>query len=216
MTPSKENYIKAVYELGGSEIFVPNKKLTEILNISGASVTEMNNRLEKENLLKYIPYKGVQLTEIGNQYAIELIRKHRIWEVFLAEVLHYNWADVHDEADRLEHASSDLLIEKLYDFLGQPTHDPHGGIIPVKGDQHIHSEFVPLNKIKKNSTFIIREFDDNRDVLTYAENLNLHLNETYTIIRHEQLDQSVVIHDMDGQTIHLPPSLTASIYVEQI
>lgn len=215
MTPSKENYIKAIYELDGANIYVSNKKLSETLNISGASVTEMNNRLEKENILTYIPYKGVQLTQTGIDHAVELVRKHRIWEVFLAEVLHYEWTDVHDEADRLEHASSDLLIERLYNFLGQPTHDPHGGVIPVKGEDHRHSSFIPLNQIDDLTTFTIREFDDNRDVLTYAENLNLKLNETYSIIRHEQLDKSIVINDSKGRTIHLPPALTEAIYVEK-
>ena len=96
MTPSKENYLKAIFEMGGGTRHVSNKEITQLLNISGASATEMNIRLEQQGLLHYIPYKGAKLTQSGLDLSIELIRKHRIWEVFLVDVLHYDWSEVHE------------------------------------------------------------------------------------------------------------------------
>ena len=118
ISPSKEDYIKTIYSLNGAKDIVSNKQLAHSLSVSAASVTDMNNRLKKENLITYYPYKGVQLTDIGIQIANKLIRKHRIWEVFLYEKLGFDWDEVHVEADRLEHASSEKVINALSELLG--------------------------------------------------------------------------------------------------
>lgn len=214
MTPSKENYLKAIFEMGGGTRHVSNKEITQLLNISGASATEMNNRLEQQGLLHYIPYKGAKLTQSGLDLSIELIRKHRIWEVFLVDVLHYDWTEVHEEADRLEHASSDRLIERLYQFLGEPTHDPHGGTIPVLGSGWTSDNYMPLYSLKEPTNFVIRAFNDKREVLDYADRLGISLNESYQFIQQEPIDQAYRIINSQGDELMISLDLAHSIYIE--
>lgn len=217
MTPNKENYLKAVYELGGVEHHVSNKQITEVLNITGASATEMNNRLEKDGLLNYTPYRGVVLTEQGHQEAVNLVRKHRIWEVFLYDILKYNWDEVNEEADHLEHASSDRLIERLYDYLGRPKYDPHGALIPSWHDRKIIDEStVVLSSVELGSQVKVREVVDSQEVLSYVQNIDMTLGKIYTVVRQEALDGSIVLKDEQGQQVLLSPILTQSIFVQVI
>ena len=109
MTPMKEDYLKIIFELGGSHKKVSNKDISLGLGIAGGSVTEMVSKLSDEGLVVHEPYAGISLTEKGQKYAAELVRKHRLWETFLVDKLHYNFADVHSEAEVLEHQTSDRL-----------------------------------------------------------------------------------------------------------
>ena len=113
MTPHKEDYLKVIMELGGDKQLVNNKQIGQALSVSAASVTEMSVKLLKDGLISHIPYQGVQITDKGQLIANKLIRKHRLWEVFLSEKLDFNWDEVHDEAELLEHVSSDRLIDSL-------------------------------------------------------------------------------------------------------
>ena len=132
MTPHKEDYLKVIVELGGTNELVNNKQIGKALSVSPASVTEMSSKLLKEGYISHIPYQGVQITEKGLLIANKLIRKHRLWEVFLADKLGFDWTEVHEEAELLEHVSSDFLIDRLDAYLGFPKYDPHGGVIPDK------------------------------------------------------------------------------------
>jgi len=109
MTPHKEDYLKVIMELGGDQQMINNKQIGKALSVSAASVTEMSTKLLKDGLISHIPYQGVQITEKGQLIANKLIRKHRLWEVFLADKLGFNWGDVHEEAEMLEHVPSDRL-----------------------------------------------------------------------------------------------------------
>ncbi len=132
MTPNREDYLKIILELGGDTTKVNNKQIVSSLAVSPASVSEMISKLVKEQLVEHSPYQGVQLTETGLQKASSLIRKHRLWEVFLVEHLDYSWNEVHDDAEVLEHVTSEQLADHLEDYLNHPMHCPHGGIIPKK------------------------------------------------------------------------------------
>ena len=116
MTPNREDYLKLILELGGDVQQISNKQIVIGLNISAASVSEMITKLVKEELIDHIPYKGVQLTPKGLSLASSLIRKHRLWEVFLVEHLGYSWNDVHDEAEVLEHITSNTLATRLEQY----------------------------------------------------------------------------------------------------
>ncbi len=131
MTPNKEDYIKVIYKLGGAKNIVSNKNIANSLHVSGASTTEMMNKLVKSNMIEYIPYQGAKLTTDGIKVAKELIRNHRIWEVFLVQALGFEKHEVHEQAELLEHVSSDELIKRLSIFLNTPTHCPHGSEIPT-------------------------------------------------------------------------------------
>lgn len=197
ISPSKEDYIKAIYQLNGAHENVSNKDLAKLLSVSAASVTEMNNRLVKEELIAHYPYKGVQLTEKGVRTANQLVRKHRIWEVFLHEKLNFKWDEVHAEADRLEHASSDKLIERLSDFLDNPKYDPHGGLIP-NADGTINTTELPLlslDEIEVNTRFVIKEVEDEEELLNYLFDKNVSLNHSYKLLNKDSFDGTVTLYD---------------------
>lgn len=127
---SKENYIKAIYHLQQEEEVVSTNGLARALSTKPASVTDMLKKLKAQKLLQYQPYKGVKLSAEGRKLALQIIRKHRLWEYFLVEKLGFGWEEVHEIAEELEHISSKKLIDRLDIFLGTPKTDPHGDPIP--------------------------------------------------------------------------------------
>ncbi|SDJ99862.1 metal-dependent transcriptional regulator [Alkalibacterium thalassium] len=216
MTPNKEDFIKAIFELGGKEKVVTNKDLVRMLSISAASVTDMNTRLLKEELITHLPYQGVMLTEKGLLIANQLIRKHRIWEVFLAEKLGYDWNEVHADADLLEHVSSDLLIERLNIFLEEPTFDPHGGVIPNQDGTvpEIHS--TPLIECKVGDRFKIQEVDDQEDFLEYLLYKKVHLGKEYTLAEIEPYDGPLTLETSAGEKTVIGHKAAFKIFVDII
>lgn len=204
MSPNKEDYIKAIYNLSKKNDIVSNKDIANKLSISAASVTDMISRLVKENMVNHYPYKGVQLTEVGIRTANQLIRKHRVLEVFLYEKLGFKWDEVHEEADRLEHASSDKFIERLNEFLDNPTHDPHGGIIPnVDGTVDAESKTsLKLDQVNIGDHFLVREVTDNEELLHYLNSKNFSLNKRYELIDTDSFDGTITIkEDETGNTL---------------
>lgn len=216
MTPNKEDFIKAIYELGGEQDVVSNKSLVQRLTISAASVTDMNTRLLKEELITHIPYQGVKLTDKGLRIANQLKRKHRIWEVFLAEKLGYDWNEVHADADLLEHASSDLLIERLNIFLEEPTFDPHGGVIPNKDGTMPEIESTPLIDCEKGDYFKIKEVDDQQDFLEYLLQKNISLGKEYKLIDSEPYEGPLTLEANSGEQTIIGHKAAFKISVERL
>jgi DtxR family Mn-dependent transcriptional regulator len=132
LSPSVEDYLKAIYGLSESGDPASTSAIAVGLDVQPASVTGMVKRLAESGLLEHVPYKGVRLTAQGTRDALRVLRRHRILETYLAERLGYTWDDVHQEAERLEHAASDDLIERMAAALGSPSHDPHGAPIPTR------------------------------------------------------------------------------------
>ncbi len=130
MNKSLEDYLKNIYSIKNTSGKVTTTILADRLNISPAAVSEMISKISKSGYIKNIPYRGFELTKKGESIALNLVRKHRLWEVFLLEQLKYPWENVHKEAENLEHASSDELISRLEKFLSYPKFDPHGHPIP--------------------------------------------------------------------------------------
>jgi DtxR family transcriptional regulator, Mn-dependent transcriptional regulator len=129
-TPVVEDYLKAIWMLQQLESPVSTSRIAERLRLTSAAVTAMIKRLADQQLLRHEPYYGVTLTATGELAALRIIRRHRVLELFLSEILGYEWDRVHEEAERLEHAASDELIERLARLLGAPERDPHGSVIP--------------------------------------------------------------------------------------
>ena len=127
---SEENYIKAIYHLQEGQALVSTNDIAGRMKTKASSVTDMLKKLADKNLAEYIPYKGARLTESGVQCANQIIRKHRLWEVFLVEKLNFSWDEVHEIAEQLEHIQSPKLTNELDKFLNYPKHDPHGDPIP--------------------------------------------------------------------------------------
>ena len=129
-TRSQEDYLKALYQLHGDQRPVPTRELAQRLGISSPSVSEMVGRLSAQGLVEHDRYRGQQLTREGRKVALELVRHHRLLEMFLVEVLGYTWDEVHDEAERLEHFISERMEARIFELLGRPELDPHGHAIP--------------------------------------------------------------------------------------
>ena len=130
-TQSQEDYLKALYHLHGDTRPVPTRDLAQRLGISSPSVSEMVGRLVTQGLVEHDRYRGQQLTKEGRKVALELVRHHRLLEMFLVQVLGYSWDEVHEEAERLEHVISERMEQRIFDLLGRPELDPHGHAIPT-------------------------------------------------------------------------------------
>lgn len=214
MTPQKEDYLKAIMELGGDKQLVNNKQIGQVLSVSAASVTEMSAKLLKDGLISHIPYQGVQITEKGQLVANKLIRKHRLWEVFLSEKLDFNWDEVHDEAELLEHVSSDKLIDSLDAYLGFPKYDPHGGVIPDKDGRIEVSDSRPLIELEAGSRFVIREVDDDQEFLAYLLGKGVKLSVPYLLMEVEPYEGPLTFETHDHQSYQISFKAAGKIYVQ--
>lgn len=213
MNKSLEDYLKNIYTVHLSSGKVTNAILAEKMNITPAAVSEMVNKMSKSGYLKNTPYKGFELTRKGENAAINLVRKHRIWEVFLLKYLDYSWENVHNEAENLEHSSSDELIQKLEKFLQYPKYDPHGHPIPdINGNLPVN-KFIRASELKEGESGKIRQVsDENSEVLVYLTKAGLKLNDEIKVIEKIKFDNSLHIKCSSGN-IFLSEKLANSILV---
>lgn len=215
MTPNREDYLKLIFELGGAETKISNKQIVAGLNVSAASVSEMISKLVKEQLVEHSPYQGVQLTQTGLQKASTLVRKHRLWEVFLVEYLGYSWNEVHDEAEVLEHVTSENLTNRLDTYLHHPKYCPHGGVIPpehqtIKEDQRLTMAEYPIGtKIR-----IARVLDE-KELLDYLVSLDLRMHEEFVITNISDYEGPVTIKN-DQHEIPVSYKAASTIFVDPL
>ncbi|MES2827565.1 MAG: metal-dependent transcriptional regulator [Bacteroidota bacterium] len=174
---TEENYLKIIYHLSFEhEGMVQTNSIAERIQTKAASVTDMMRKLSEKELVNYTKYQGVNLTERGKTVAIDIVRKHRLWEVFLVEKLSFKWDEVHDIAEELEHISSSELVERLNEFLNFPTNDPHGDPIPDKHGKFHGSSFTKLNKLNKGQKGILMGVSEHSSTfLQHLEKLELTL-----------------------------------------
>jgi DtxR family Mn-dependent transcriptional regulator len=144
LTRSVEDYLKVIYHLSSQGGFAATSDIAAQLDVSAPSVSGMVKRLSETGLIEHVPYRGVQLTGQGRRAALKMIRRHRILEVYLIEQLGYDWGGVHDEAERLEHAVSDVLIERMSGALGHPRYDPHGAPIPTAAGEIEEADLISV------------------------------------------------------------------------
>jgi DtxR family transcriptional regulator, Mn-dependent transcriptional regulator len=160
LTRSVEDYLKAIYRLSPGGRHASTSDIAHLLELSAPSVSGMVKRLSELGLLEHTPYKGVQLTDAGRRAALRMVRRHRLIEAYLVEFLGYPWDAVHAEAERLEHAVSDILVERMAAALGHPAVDPHGDPIPA-ADGSIHElATTPLTDVSAGTTVEIRRVDE--------------------------------------------------------
>lgn len=173
-TPAVEDYLKAIYQLTEGDAAVGTSAIAERLGVAPGSVTGMLKRLGSLELVEHERYQGARLTERGRREAIRMIRRHRILELFLVEVLGYTWDQVHPEAERLEHAASDHLVDRMAAALGNPQADPHGHPIPNSAG-HIRTHQLPtLAELEPGRRAILRRVsDEDPEALRYLTRLNL-------------------------------------------
>ncbi len=212
---SKENYLKTIFignQSGGKPITTTD--LATKLEISNAATSEMAKKLADSGLIKYEKYKGVRLTKKGEKIAVDVIRRHRLWELFLLKVLRLNWAEVHDEAEKLEHISSEKLIDKIDEFLNYPKFDPHGEPIPnKKGELPLLPKSIKLSRAKIGKEYrIIKVDDSNNDLMIYLTKIGLRLHEKIRITERLSFDDSVIIK-IKTKEINLSKKVAECIYV---
>ncbi|WP_154288401.1 metal-dependent transcriptional regulator [Pedobacter puniceum] len=192
---TEENYLKSIYHLSPDEgTAVNTNAIAESLNTKAASVTDMLKKLADKEFINYIKYQGVTLTPLGRERALNIIRKHRLWEVFLVEKLNFKWDEVHDLAEELEHIHSDLLINRLDEFLEFPKTDPHGDPIPDKHGKFNVPELIPISKLKNETSGIISGVREHSPLfLKYLEKTGLVLGQEIKIKEQIEFDGSFII-----------------------
>jgi DtxR family transcriptional regulator, Mn-dependent transcriptional regulator len=159
-TRAQEDYLKALYLLHGHERPVPTRDLAQRLGISSPSVSEMVTRLTAQGLVEHDRYRGQQLTREGRKVALELIRHHRLLEMFLVQVLGYSWDEVHDEAERLEHVISERMEQRIFELLGRPELDPHGHVIPSLTGKVRSVSDRPLSECQAGEKVVVQGVSD--------------------------------------------------------
>lgn len=193
MTSSaEENYLKAIYKLHEkSGAMVTTSELAESLKVSAASVTDFIKKIAAKKLVSYEKSKGVKLTDTGRQIAVNIIRKHRLWEVWLVDKLNFKWDEVHDIAEQLEHVVSDELVNHLDKHLGYPATDPHGDLIPDAKGRFAKTVSKPLIECSKGDKVkFIGVADHSNNFLQYLTKNNLHLGDEITIDAVEAFDST--------------------------
>lgn len=196
MTSSaEENYLKAIYKLHEkSGAMVTTSALAESLKVSAASVTDFIKKIAAKKLVTYEKSKGVKLTETGKQIAVNIIRKHRLWEVWLVDKLHFKWDEVHDIAEQLEHVVSDELIDHLDKHLGYPATDPHGDLIPDAKGRFAKTASKPLLECSKGDKVkFIGVADHSNNFLQYLTKNNLHLGDEIQVDAVEPFDSTFTV-----------------------
>ena len=212
-TRSAEDYIKHIYHLSSSGSKANTGSLASLLGISPASVSEMVNRLSADGWITNEPYHGFKLTKKGQKIAVNLVRKHRLIEVFLQQHLKYKWDEVHAEAEKLEHAISDNFIDKLEEYLGFPEFDPHGDPIPDKNGRIAATYYRLLSSAEEGKDYMVAKVNDaSTEILQYLSKIGLKLNTNINLNKKIDFDGSVLI-TLEGEKHLLSRKMAELIFV---
>ena len=217
MTRAEENYLKALYHLSDHDReLVSTTELADRLDTKPSSATDMLQKLHEKSLVAYTKYKGAKLSTKGRLKASQIVRKHRLWEVFLVDKLDFGWEEVHEIAEQLEHIKSTELVERLDQFLGCPTTDPHGDPIP---DQMGHivaiQKSLLADQAEDSSAILMGIKDSDAEFLTYLSQKNIKLGSCITVLDKEPFDQSMTI-EIDGQIHFISKIISNNLYVQTL
>ncbi|MDR6969056.1 DtxR family Mn-dependent transcriptional regulator [Flavobacterium arsenatis] len=217
MTYSEENYLKAIYHLSlFQKKGVNTNAIAKMIDSKASSVTDMIKKLAEKNLVKYQKYQGVSLTAEGLLEAKMIVRKHRLWEVFLVEKLDFSWDEVHDVAEELEHINSEKLINKLDAFLGFPTEDPHGDPIPNAKGEIKKMDKKLLSELKLNQKSIcVGVKDSSSNFLKYLDKQQIALGSTIEIMEKESFDASLIVL-VNGNEMNISHKIASNLYVKTV
>ncbi|PWJ44409.1 metal-dependent transcriptional regulator [Sediminitomix flava] len=197
---SEENYIKTIFHLSEQEQNVSTNAIADVLKTKPASVSDMLKKLSQKEVLNYVKYKGVSLTEEGRKVALWIIRKHRLWEVFLVEKLHFSWDEVHDVAEQLEHIKSTRMIERLDEFLGFPKFDPHGDPIPdADGNFQEQQTILLCEATLKKGYKVVAVKDTEKALLQYLDKIGVGIGSKVEVLDKIEYDGSLEL-DIDARS----------------
>lgn len=212
---SEENYLKAIFHLEQRyREGVSTNALAEEMETKASSVTDMIKKLSEKNLVNYKKYQGVKLSSAGREIAVKIVRKHRLWEVFLVDKLNFNWDEVHEVAEQLEHIQSEKLTLELEKFLGYPNRDPHGDPIPDAKGNFTVSNKVLLSELKKGDSGIcIGVRDSSTAFLQYLDKNNISLGKEIIVIEKEAFDQSMLI-ELNAKKLRISSLISGNLYIK--
>ena len=217
LTFSEENHLKSIFHLSSeSESGVSTNSIADNLNTKASSVTEMLKKLNDKLLIVYKKYHGAQLTEKGRKTALNIIRKHRLWEVFLVDKLNFKWDEVHDIAEQLEHIQSEKLTSELDKFLDFPTKDPHGDPIPNPAG---FIKFTPKLKLSDLNIGETGKFvgvkDSSSTFLKYLDKRQISLGSNIKVLHQEEFDQSLHV-GLDESNLTISIKTASNLYITKI
>lgn len=212
---SEENYLKAIYHLSENhKMGISTNAIAQKLETKASSVTDMIKKLAEKKVLVYKKYQGVTLTDFGRKTAATIIRKHRLWEVFLVEKLNFSWDEVHDVAEQLEHIKSAKLIDELDTFLQYPKRDPHGDPIPDK-DGNLHQiKKCLLSSMEPGQIGIcVGVKDSSSTFLQFLDKQNIALGESIKILSKEAFDDSLTI-EVAAKELVISSKIANNLYIQ--
>lgn len=218
LSHSEENYLKAIYNKTQGDVeTVSTNELADKMNTKASSITDMVKKLSDKKLVKYKKYKGCSLTTEGEKSALKVIRKHRLWEVFLVDKLGFGWDEVHVIAEQLEHIRSVKLTEKLDEFLEFPKYDPHGDPIPDRdGNLELRTKMVQLNELQiSDVAVVIGVADGNPSFLQYLDQNKIQLGTELKVLDLFDFDESVRI-SLGERELNLSKTAASKICVERL
>ena len=212
-TLAEENYLKSIYHLSLNAGNVSTNQIAASLNTKAASVSDMLKKLADKALVNYAKYQGVTLTPIGEKIAVNIIRKHRLWEYFLVEKLNFKWDEVHEMAEEMEHISSKELIDRLDKFMDYPRHDPHGDPIPDSNGNFKPNDLIAVVNVKAETKGIISGVRDHSAAfLQYLEKQQLTIGKKITVTEVIDYDQSMVLLAGD-KSIHISREVAHNLLI---
>ncbi|RAU81986.1 metal-dependent transcriptional regulator [Pontibacter arcticus] len=212
---TEENYIKAIYKLSvNSTQEVNTNAIAEALNTKAASVTDMLRKLGTKGIANYVKYKGVSLTEEGERIALQIIRKHRLWEVFLVDKLKFSWDEVHEVAEELEHITSELLVKRLDEFLAFPQFDPHGDPIPSESGQMKQKKQKLLAELEVGTVGRVVGVNDSQPLfLQYLDKMGIGLGSSIQVLDKIAYDNSMEIMLNETKSMVLSSEASRNIFL---
>jgi DtxR family transcriptional regulator, Mn-dependent transcriptional regulator len=211
---TEENYLKAIFKLSEHNELVTTTDIALMLKIRSATVTDMLKKLALKKLIRYERYKGLYLTEKGRAIGVKIIRKHRLWELFLVRQLKFRWDEVHEIAEQLEHIQSDELVNRLDEILGYPKSDPHGDPIPDRNGVFGKTKAVPLSDVKPKTFAMVSGVVENSNTfLQYLDKTGIALNDKIAVHDIEPFDRSICISVNNGKEIFISENVAKNILV---
>jgi DtxR family Mn-dependent transcriptional regulator len=216
LSQTEENYLKAIFSLSVSASkAISTNSIAKKIETKASSVTDMVKRLADKKLVDYKKYQGVSLTLKGKNIAVKVIRKHRLWEVFLVKHLDFSWDEVHEVAEQLEHVKSVKLTKHLDAFLEHPTHDPHGDPIPDENGNIAHHLEVMLSSIEKNEECVVLGVKDSSKLfLKYLDSSKIKLGCSIKVISKEIFDNSMQI-EIEGNKLSVSQLIGKNLFVKK-
>ncbi len=216
LTGPVEDYLKAIYAIGRGSVAVATNDIAQRLNLTPASVSGMVRRLADQGLLSYERYKGVTLTDTGRRAALRTLRRHRVIEAYLSGALDYPWDRVHDEAERLEHAASDELVDRMAAAIGEPVVDPHGAPIPSREGLVDETEYLSLADLGAGyGAKVVRVSDDDPEMLRYLGELAIIPGAELVVISKAPYEGPISVR-VSGAMLSIGPSLASQVLVAPI